>query len=77
MALDIAAIVGMAFLVELIFSYPGISRYGIQTMLNKDVNGIVGVVLVLGLVFVTINIAVDVIVAYLDPRIRLLGERSV
>jgi ABC-type dipeptide/oligopeptide/nickel transport system permease component len=28
-------------------------------------------------VFVTINIAVDVIVAYLDPRIRLLGERSV
>jgi peptide/nickel transport system permease protein len=77
MALDIAATFGMAFLVELIFSYPGISRYGIQAMLNKDVNAIVGVVLVLGLVFVTINIVVDVVVAYLDPRIRLLGERSV
>lgn len=76
MALDIAATFGMAFLVELIFSYPGISRYGIQTMLNKDVNAIVGVVLVLGLVFVVINIAVDVLVAYLDPRIRLLGGRS-
>lgn len=77
MALDIAATFGMAFLVELIFGYPGISRYGIHAMLNKDVNAIVGVVLVLGLVFVTINIVVDAIVAHLDPRIRLLGGRSV
>jgi peptide/nickel transport system permease protein len=76
MALDIAATFGMAFLVELIFNYPGMSRYGIQTMLNKDVNAIVGVVMVLGLVFVTINIVVDVIVAYLDPRIRLVGRNA-
>lgn len=75
MALDIAATFGVAFLVELIFNYPGLSRYGIQAMLNKDVNAIVGVVMVLGLVFVTLNIVVDVIVAYLDPRIRLLGGR--
>ena len=73
MAMDIAATFAVAFLVELIFSYPGISRYGIQVMLNKDVNAIVGVVMMLGLVFVTLNIVVDVIVAYLDPRIRLLG----
>jgi len=77
MALDISATFGMAFLVELIFGYPGISRYGIGAMLNKDVNAIVGVVLVLGLVFVTLNIVVDVIVAQLDPRMRLLGGRSV
>jgi len=76
MALDIAATFGNAFLVELIFSYPGMSRYGIQTMLNKDVNAIVGVVMVLGLIFVTINIIVDVIVAYLDPRIRLMGRSA-
>jgi peptide/nickel transport system permease protein len=75
MALDIAATFGAAFLVELIFNYPGLSRYGIQAMLNKDVNAIVGVVMVLGLVFVTLNIVVDVFVAYLDPRIRLLGGR--
>jgi peptide/nickel transport system permease protein len=75
MALDIAATFGVAFLVELIFNYPGLSRYGIQAMLNKDVNAIVGVVMVLGVVFVTLNIVVDVIVAYLDPRIRLLGGR--
>jgi peptide/nickel transport system permease protein len=77
MSLDTAALFGNAFLVELIFNYPGLSRYGIQTMLNKDVNAIVGVVMILGLVFVSLNILVDVIVAYLDPRIRLLGGRSV
>jgi len=76
MALDIAATFGVAFLVELVFNYPGLSRYGIQAMLNKDVNAIVGVVLILGVVFVTLNIAVDVIVAYLDPRIRLLAGRN-
>ena len=76
MALDIAATFGVAFLVELVFNYPGLSRYGIQAMLNKDVNAIVGVVMVLGVVFVTLNIVVDVLVAYLDPRIRLLAGRG-
>jgi len=74
MALDIAATFGYAFMVEKIFGFPGLARYGIQVMLNKDVNAIVGVVMVLGVVFITLNIMVDVIVAYLDPRIRLLGR---
>jgi peptide/nickel transport system permease protein len=76
MALDIAATFGFAFMVELIFGYPGLARYGITVMLNKDVNAIVGVVMMLGLVFVTLNIIVDISVAYLDPRIRLLGRSS-
>lgn len=74
MALDIAATFGFAFMVESIFGFPGLARYGIQVMLNKDVNAIVGVVMMLGLVFVTLNIVVDITVAYLDPRIRLLGR---
>ena len=74
MALDIAATFGYAFMVEKIFGFPGLARYGIQVMLNKDVNAIVGVVMMLGVVFITLNIAVDIIVAYLDPRIRLLGR---
>lgn len=73
MGMDIAATFGYAFMVEKIFGFPGLARYGIQVMLNKDVNAISGVVLVLGVVFITLNIVVDIIVAYLDPRIRLLG----
>ena len=74
MALDIAATFGYAFMVEKVFGFPGLARYGIQVMLNKDVNAIVGVVMVLGVVFITLNIVVDIIVAYLHPRIRLLGR---
>lgn len=74
MAMDIGATFGQAFMVEQIFGFPGLARYGIQVMLNKDVNAIVGVVMVLGLVFVILNIMVDIIVAYLDPRIRLKGR---
>ena len=44
-------------------------------MLNKDLNAIVGVVVVIGLVFALGNIVVDAIVGYLDPRIRMM-ERA-
>lgn len=76
LALDFASLLGWAFLVELIFNWPGISRYGISVMLQKDLNAIVAVVMVIGLVFVLINIIVDIIVSWLDPRIRLGAERG-
>jgi peptide/nickel transport system permease protein len=74
--LDIASLMSNAFLVEMIFNWPGISRYGINAMLNKDLNAITAVVLIFGLVFLVINIIVDLIVSYLDPRIRLGGTRE-
>jgi len=76
MGLDFAGIIANAFLVELIFNWPGFSRYGINAMLNKDLNAVAAVVMVLGLIFVLVNIAVDLIVAWLDPRIRLGAERG-
>lgn len=72
-ALDIAAMIGNAFLVELVFNYPGISRYGINAMLNKDLNAITAVVMIIGVAFLVVNIIVDIIATYLDPRIRLQG----
>lgn len=76
LALDFAAQLGWAFLVELIFNWPGLSRYGINVMLRKDLNAIVAVIMVIGLMFLIVNIIVDMIVAWLDPRIRLGLERS-
>ena len=72
MGLDIAALMANAFLVEMVFNWPGFSKLGITLMLNKDLNGIVALVLVLGVIYAVANIVVDVIVAYLDPRIRLM-----
>jgi len=71
LGLDIAATFSVAFLVERIFNWPGLARYGMSAMLNKDLNAISAVILVLGTVFVIVNIVVDIIVAKLDPRIRL------
>lgn len=73
-ALDISAQIANAFLIELIFNWPGFSRYGLNAMLSKDLNAIVAVVLVAGVMFAVANILVDVVVGYLDPRIRLQGR---
>ncbi|MFQ5971309.1 MAG: ABC transporter permease [Alphaproteobacteria bacterium] len=75
LGLDIAVKLGNAFLVESVFAWPGMARYGVQTILHKDLNGIVGTVLVIATFFLLINIVIDLIVAYLEPRIRL-GERA-
>jgi peptide/nickel transport system permease protein len=76
LGLDIAAIIGNAFLLEVIYNWPGISRYGVRAMQAKDLNAIVGVVLMLGLTFTLVNVVVDVIVGLLDPRIRLTAQRG-
>jgi peptide/nickel transport system permease protein len=72
MGLDIAALMANAFLVERVFDWPGFSKLGVTFMLNKDLNGIVAMVLVIGVIYAIANIVVDIIVAYLDPRIRLM-----
>jgi len=76
LGLDIAVLFSNAFLVELVFNWPGFSKYGINAMLRKDLNALSAVVLMLGVVFVIANIMVDVTVAWLDPRIRLEAEKQ-
>lgn len=72
MGMDIAAMLGNAFLVEMVFVWPGFSRHAINAMLRSDLNTIVATVMVIGIIFAIVNIITDIIVAYLDPRIRLM-----
>jgi peptide/nickel transport system permease protein len=76
LGLDFAAGLGNAFLVELIFVWPGLSRYGMNAMLTKDLNAISAVIMTLGVVFIVVNTLVDITVAQLDPRIRLRTARG-
>jgi peptide/nickel transport system permease protein len=71
MGLDFAFIIANAFLVELVFMWPGFARYAVTVMLNKDLNAIVAVVLIVGVAFAIVNLIVDIVVSFLDPRIRL------
>ena len=75
LGLDIAVKLGSAFLVETVFVWPGMARYGVQVILNKDLNAIVGTVLVIAAFFLIINLIIDLLVAFVDPRIRL-GARA-
>ncbi len=76
LGLDFAGGLSNAFLVELIFVWPGLSRYGMNAILRKDLNAISGVILTLGVVFIVVNIIVDLVVRKLDPRIGLRSARS-
>jgi len=76
LGLDIASILSVAFIVESIFNWPGLARYGMNAMLYKDLNAISAVILVFGATFAIMNIVVDIIVAQLDPRIRLRAAKG-
>ena len=73
--IDFAAMLGNAFLVEAVFAWPGLSRYGVAVILRKDLNAIIGTVLIISATFLVVNLVVDLIIAFLNPRIRY-SERS-
>lgn len=56
--------------VEQVFGIPGMGRYFVQGALNRDYTLVLGVVLVVGVLIVAINAIVDLIRAWMDPRLR-------
>ncbi|RSL32362.1 ABC transporter permease subunit [Salibacterium salarium] len=62
-------------IVETVFSWPGMGRYFVTAILNRDYPVIQLCVLLMTLIFIIINLIVDIIYAYLDPRIRLKGDQ--
>ncbi len=66
-----AALISEAVVTETVFSLPGIGRLVVQSILRRDYPVIQGVILVIVVLYMTINFAVDVLAAWLDPRISL------
>lgn len=77
--IPVATIVGISFgyllggalLVEQIFDWPGLGSYALTSIRQLDYNSIQGITLIATLAFVLVNLAVDLLYARLDPRIRL------
>ncbi|KGD87336.1 MULTISPECIES: ABC transporter permease [Rhizobium/Agrobacterium group] len=63
-------LVGGTVIVERIFAYPGIGNMAIDAVINRDLPLIQGLVLVFGAIFIVINLAVDLLAAALNPRLR-------
>jgi len=76
LGLTFASELSNAFLVETVFAWPGLASYGIRAILRKDFNSVMGVVLIIGIAFLIVNIVVDIIAGYLDPRIRITEEEG-
>jgi peptide/nickel transport system permease protein len=60
-----------AFLVEIVFAWPGVGTYVTQAVLSVDFPVIIGVTLVVTAIYLAINLVVDVLHALLDPRVTL------
>jgi peptide/nickel transport system permease protein len=71
LGLTFASLLAGAVLTETIFSWPGIGRYSVQAALKLDYPGLFGVTLVVALAYVIVNLIIDVIYGFLDPRIRV------
>jgi peptide/nickel transport system permease protein len=70
-ALMFAYAIVNTFLVEAIFNWPGVGSYAVDSIKALDVPAIIGVTLFVALVYVLANLAVDLVQAWLDPRIAL------
>jgi peptide/nickel transport system permease protein len=69
--LAIGGLMGGAVLTETIFSWPGLGQWSAKAILSVDVGAIMGFVLLAAIIYVLSNLVVDLLYAYLDPRVTL------
>jgi peptide/nickel transport system permease protein len=66
-----AGLLGGAVIVETIFAWPGIGKFVLDSIFDRDYPVIQGFVVFMGTIFLLMNLLVDISYAWLDPRIRL------
>jgi peptide/nickel transport system permease protein len=71
LGIQVGQLLGGAVVVEEIFSVPGVGRLLLNAIVQRDYALVQGAVLVIAILFVALNILVDLLYGYLDPRIRL------
>ena len=71
LGIQVGQLLGGAVVVEEIFSVPGVGRLLLNAIVQRDYALVQGAVLVIAILFVVLNIVVDLLYGYLDPRIRL------
>ncbi|MEJ0068480.1 MAG: ABC transporter permease [Pseudomonadota bacterium] len=70
LALHLGSLLGGTVLVEFLFNWPGLSGYLVRAVEARDYPEVVGIVLVISILLVILNFAVDLLYAALDPRVR-------
>ena len=75
-ALRLGRLLGEAVIVETVFAWPGIGRWMVESIYDRDYPAIQGFVLYIATIFVVLNVAVDLWYRVLDPRVRLGAAAS-
>lgn len=75
LAISIGFVVGGSVIIETIFLYPGLGRFLITAIGNRDYTSMQGVFLVIAITVVVANTLADMLYGVLDPRVRISGER--
>ena len=68
--IQVASLLGGTVIIETIFALPGIGRYIYEAIANRDYPVVQGVTIVVAAIFVVVSMAVDLLYAVLDPRLR-------
>jgi len=69
--LNFASLLSGAVLTETVFAWPGIGRYAVIASIRLDYPAILGVTMLTAVIYITVNLVVDVLYGVLDPRIRV------
>jgi len=64
-------LLGGTFIVETIFSWPGLGRYVVDSLMSRDYAAVQGCILIFAALMAVINLIVDLVYVLLDPRIRV------
>lgn len=70
LGLQAGTLLGGSVITETIFAWPGVGRLAIQAIQNRDFPVVQAAVTVVAITFVVVNLLVDVLYAYIDPRVR-------
>ena len=68
--MDVALLIGGAVITETVFNLQGLGNWAVNAAASADLPAVIGVTLVLALAVTLMNLIVDIVYAYLDPRVR-------
>lgn len=71
---SVGALLGGAVVTETVFTIPGMGRLVVQSIARRDYPVIQGAVMTIAMTYVLVNLAVDLLYVYADPRVRLGGQ---
>jgi peptide/nickel transport system permease protein len=70
LGLAFAGLMTGAIMTETIFAWPGIGRYAVESAANLDYPAVLGTTLLIAVIYILVNLLVDILYGVLDPRIR-------